>query len=145
MNDQETHLIEHILTLSEFLQKHNMDFDWQDAADARFSLPDLPEFQIAYESLHFMDEMPGGFLIYYADEGEEIIYANKALLRLFKCGTMKEFREWTGNSFRGLVHPDDLDAVEESIEQQIAGSQNDLDYVEYRITRKDGEVRWVED
>lgn len=145
MNDQETHLIEHILTLSEFLQNHNMDFDWQDAADARFSLPDLPEFQIAYESLHFMDEMPGGFLIYYADEGEEIIYANKALLRLFKCSTMKEFREWTGNSFRGLVHPDDLDAVEESIEQQIAGSQNDLDYVEYRITRKDGEVRWVED
>lgn len=61
MNDQETHLIEHILTLSEFLQNHNMDFDWQDAADARFSLPDLPEFQIAYESLHFMDEMPGAF------------------------------------------------------------------------------------
>ncbi len=145
MNDQETHLIEHILTLSDFLQTHNMDFDWQEAADARLSLPDLPEFRIAYESLRFMDEMPGGFMIYYADAGEEILYANKALLRIFLCSTMKEFREWTGNSFRGFVHPDDLDAVEESIERQISGSQNALDYVEYRITRKDGEVRWVED
>ena len=34
------------------------------------------------EMLRFMDEMPGGFLIYCADETEQIVYANRALLRI---------------------------------------------------------------
>jgi len=102
-----------------------------------------PEFAGAF--MQFMDEMPGGFLLYYAENGENIIYANRSLLRIFGCGNMEEFRELTGNSFRGLVHPDDLDEVEESIRTQIAASQYDLDYVEYRIRRKDGAIRWIED
>ncbi len=94
---------------------------------------------------YFMDEMPGGFLIYHADRGEEIIYANRGLLRIFQCETMEEFREWTGNSFRGIVHPEELEEVEKSIWRQIASSRYDLDYVEYRIRRKDGSIRWIED
>ena len=93
----------------------------------------------------FMDEMPGGFLIYRADRGEEIIYANRGMLRICQCDTMEDFRAFTGGSFRGLVHPEDLEAVEKSIWAQIAASQYDLDYVEYRIHRKDGTVRWIED
>ena len=85
------------------------------------------------------------FFIYRADEEETLIYANEAMLRIFQCDTMQEFRELTGNSFRGIVHPDDLEAVEESIKEQIAHSQYDLDYVEYRIIRKDGRVRWLDD
>ncbi len=92
-----------------------------------------------------MDEMPGGFFIYHAEGNEEIIYANKALLRIFGCSTIEEFRALTGNSFRGIVHPDDYERVEESIRIQIEDSQYDLDYVEYRIIRKDGEIRWIED
>ena len=61
------------------------------------------------------NEMPGGFFVYRADGEEEIIYANTAMLRLFNCSTMEEFREWTGNSFKGIVHPDDLLRVEASI------------------------------
>lgn len=95
--------------------------------------------------IHLLDEMPGGFLIYYADQGEEIIYANRALLRMFRCGTMEEFRAHTNNSFRGLVHPEDLDEVEESIRTQLEASQYDLDYVEYRICRRDGTIGWIED
>lgn len=92
-----------------------------------------------------MDEMPGGFFIYRAEDNEEIIYANKALLRIFGCNTMEEFRALTGNSFKGVVHPDDWEEVEKSIWAQIEDSRYDLDYVEYRIVRKDGEVRWIED
>ena len=58
-----------------------------------------------------MDEMPGGFFIYQAKDNEEIIYANKALLRIFGCDTMEEFRTLTGNSFKGIVHPDDWEEV----------------------------------
>ena len=89
--------------------------------------------------------IPGGFFIYRADSSEEIIYANDAMLRLFRCDTMEEFRSLTGNSFRGVVHPEDLDRVEAYIDNQIADDLQALDYVEYRIVRKDGEVCWVED
>lgn len=99
----------------------------------------------AMEMIDFMDEMPGGFLIYYAEHDEKIIYANKALIRLFQCSSFQEFQELTGNSFRGIVHPEDLDRVEMSIWEQIAESQYDFDYVEYRIIRKDGTIGWVED
>ena len=94
---------------------------------------------------HFFDAMPGGFFIYRANEEEEIIYANRELLRIFGCDTMEEFRQHTGNSFKGIVHPEDLDEVEKSIWEQIVENQYDLDYVEYRIIQKNGEVRWIDD
>lgn len=89
--------------------------------------------------------MPGGFFIYHADGDEELIYINDAMLRIFGCDTREEFRKLTGYTFRGIVHPEDIDKVEASIRAQIADSREDLDYVEYRIIRKDGTVRWVED
>ena len=85
------------------------------------------ELEMTQAFTSFMDEIPGGFLIYHADQGEEVIYANQALLRMFQCGTMEEFRAFTGNSFRGMVYPEDLEEVEESIRAQIAASQYDLD------------------
>lgn len=145
---KEHYLIEYIVTLLNILENHNMDVDYlmeQDRQAGFSSLLDSQNIQTAYEIVQFMDEMPGGFLIYHANEDEQIIYANKALLRIFQCNSLKEFRELTGNSFKGLVHPDDLDKIEQSIMEQISDSQYDLDYVEYRIVRKDGAVRWVED
>ncbi len=100
---------------------------------------------IVRQIIRFMDEMPGGFFIYHAAGDEKLIFANQAMLRIFQCETLDEFRALTGNSFRGIVHPDDLEEVEQSIQEQIAASQYDLDYIEYRITRKDGSVRWLED
>ena len=124
------------------------------APDSRPERKELPkditeigeqDVRVAWDIMGFMEKMPGGFLIYRADEGEEIIYANGELVRIFRCGSMEEFRQLTGNSFRGMVHPEDLETVEESIREQIAGSRFDLDYVEYRIVRKDGSVGWVDD
>lgn len=93
----------------------------------------------------FVDRMPGGFFAYRADEKEEIIYANQAMVRLLGCETLEEFRAQTGNSFRGLVHPQDLESVENSIREQIAHSSFDLDYVEYRIITREGQIRWIDD
>ncbi len=89
--------------------------------------------------------MPGVFFVYHADGDKELIYANQALVHLYGCETLEEFKEFTGYTFRGLVHPDDLETVEESIAYQIATDENNLDYVEYRIIRKDGTINWVED
>lgn len=112
---------------------------------AEYVLASSEEGRENYLLEKIMDEMPGGFFVYRADGEEEIVYANQALVRMFGCETVEEFRIHTGNSFRGIVHPEDLEAVEESIWKQVSDSRYDLDYVEYRIIKKDGEVRWVED
>ena len=92
----------------------------------------------------FTDEMPGGFFVYRARDGK-IIYVNQAVLRAFGCADEAEFEELTGNTFDGMVYHEDLAAVKQSINQQIFSSRYDLDYVEYRIRRKDGVICWVED
>lgn len=109
------------------------------------SFEELCRKRMAFLFRDFANAMPGGFFIYHADENEEIVYANEAVIRIFGCDTREEFRELTGNSFRGIVHPDELEKVERSIAKQIEESQYDLDYVEYQIIRKDGQMRWVED
>lgn len=109
-------------------------------------IPNEQYLDTARKIKEFIDEIPGGFLIYNADGDQSIVYANKALLKIFRCDTLEEFQKLTGNSFCGIVHPDDLECVEKSITEQIkySGSER-FDYVEYRIIRKDGIVRWVED
>ncbi len=93
---------------------------------------------------HFTDEMPGGFFIYRNSDGQ-ILYVNRAVLQIFGCETEEEFRALTGGTFQGMVHPEDQESVEASIREQIAQNSFDLDYVEYRVARRDGAVCWVED
>ncbi|WP_300638089.1 response regulator [uncultured Oscillibacter sp.] len=92
----------------------------------------------------FTDEMPGGFFIYRNDNGQ-VLYANRAILQMFGCETEEEFQDLTGGTFLGMVHPGDVEDVEASIREQIQQNSFDLDYVEYRIVRKDGSICWVED
>ena len=76
------------------------------------------------------EQMPGGFFIYHAEGDEELLYANDVLLDIFGCDTLEEFKALTGYTFKGLVHPEDIDKVEESILEQIAESEKRLEYVE---------------
>ena len=103
-----------------------------------------PDSAQATHFRQFIEAMPGGFLIYRADN-DEILYANHALLRILNCDGPEEFRALTGNTFLGLVHPDDAQAVCHSIQEQIANSAYGEDYVEYRVITRDGGVRWIED
>ena len=145
---QDNHLISHIAELLSALQERRLDIGRlldDTGGELLRTLPQTPGTRAALENLRFMEEMPGGVLIYCADGGEEIVYANRALLRIFQCGSMEEFRELTGNSFRGMVWHEDVDGVERSIWEQVSASRYDLDYVEYRVRRKDGQIRWIED
>ena len=89
--------------------------------------------------------MSDAFFIYRAMEDERILYANPAMMDVFGCQSMGELMELVGHSFRGIVHPEDLERVEWEIENQIQSSDENMDYVQYRIIRKDGEIRWVDD
>ena len=89
--------------------------------------------------------MPGGFFIYQAQEPERLLYVNKPVIDLYGCEDLEDFKKLTGFTFRGLVHPADFDSVSASISEQIRTSDEHIDNAVYRIIRKDGEVRWVED
>lgn len=88
--------------------------------------------------------LPGGFFVYQADGDEQILFFNQEILKLFGCSTEEEFRVLTGNSFKGMVHPEDLALVENDISAQIK-KDHDIDYVEYRIICKDGTEKYVSD
>ena len=89
--------------------------------------------------------IPGGFFIYKAAYPEELLYLNKECMSIFGCETIEEFKDLTGFTFKGMVHPEDYDEISKSIIDQIAGSDDNMDHVEYRITRKDGSVAWIDD
>ena len=111
----------------------------------------MPEkrFELNEDNLRFVEDMgrhmPGGFFVYRAEEPTELLYANEAVFTIFGCRDEAEFRALTGYTFRGMLHPEDYPAVSASIEKQISVSTARMDYVEYRILRKDGAVRWVDD
>ena len=106
-------------------------------------------FELNENTLSIIEEigghMPGGFFIYRADDPEELIYANKAVLDIYGCASLEEFRALTGYTFRGMVYPEDYDRISSSIVHQISSSEDQMDYAEYRIVRRDGAVRWVDD
>ena len=89
--------------------------------------------------------MPGGFFIYKDNEQEEIIYANKQVFEIFGCHNLDEFKKLTNNSFKGMIYQEDYSAIKKTIKKQIANNVDKLDYVEYRIVRKDGQIRFVDD
>ena len=106
-------------------------------------------FQLGEETMHIVEEvgkhMPGGFFIYKAAAPQELLYINDAALRIYGCETLDEFKRLTGFTFPGMVYPDDRAEVLASVDAQIAASREKLDYAEYRIVRKDGDVHWVDD
>ncbi|MDO4399610.1 MAG: response regulator [Coriobacteriia bacterium] len=88
--------------------------------------------------------MPGGFFVYQADGDQPLLFANNAVCEIFGCADIDEFAEYTGFVFKGMIHPDDYQDVKTSVAKQPGGEER-LDHVEYRIIRKDGAVRWVDD
>ena len=107
------------------------------------------KFELNEDTLSVIEEiggyMPGGFFIYRANEMKELIYANKAVFSIYGCNDLEEFKELTGYTFKGMVHPEDSDRITASILHQISTNDEQMDYAEYRIIRRDGAIRWVDD
>jgi len=89
--------------------------------------------------------MSDGFFVYNAAQDEHIVFANPPVIRMFGCKDIYEFRELVNRSFKEFVYEDDINRVEWEIAQQQKSSERNLDFIRYRIKRKDGEIRWVED
>ena len=106
-------------------------------------------FDLTGETLEIVEEigrhMPGGFFIYESEMPEKLIFANQAVFDIFGCEDLEDFKELTGYTFKGMLHPEDYAKISDSIVEQIEQNDDNMDYVEYRIIRKDGAVRWVDD
>ena len=89
--------------------------------------------------------LPGGFFIYDAGESGEILFADENILNLYGCRDMADFREFTKNSFKGMVHPEDYEKIQNEIQSQTMTVEKRHDYVRYRIITKKGETRYIED
>lgn len=88
---------------------------------------------------------PAGFFSYCFKGEGNLTSVNKNVAYMFGCETVEEFRKYVGNTFKGMVHPDDWERVDREIKDQIADSEWKMYYGEYRIIRKDGAVRYIRD
>ncbi len=108
-----------------------------------------PNLELNHQTLpviaQLAGQLPGGFVLYREGKTREILCVNQNLLDIFECATTEEFKSLTGYDFHGMVHPDDLPEVQNSINHQIKGNYGEYDHVEYRIITKNGHVRWVDD
>jgi PAS domain S-box-containing protein len=71
------------------------------------------------------------------------MYANKAVCNIFGCENLEDFKAYSGFTFRGMIHPDDYSGVSDSLKKQTSEDHSEHDFVEFRIIRKDGKIRWV--
>ena len=102
--------------------------------------------QLAFGLKDIIMHFPGAILIYKATGKEEILFANNELIRLFDCQTLEEFQQYTGGTFRSIVHPEEYEAVEQSIWEQVQQPNSDgNDAVRYRIITKSGQVKCILD
>ena len=101
--------------------------------------------QLGVSLSQISEGMPGGFLLYRNNDRQEILYANTRLWKLiYECESFEHFKKFTGNSFRGCVHPDDWGKVQKTIYEQV-GISDGYDYVRYQIRTARGNVKTVED
>ncbi len=89
--------------------------------------------------------LPGGFFIYENGNGDGILYADENVLQMYDCETLEEFKEYVGNSFKGMVYSKDYQTIQNKIEAQTAFGEKRHDYVRYRIQSKNGTIRYIED
>ena len=104
----------------------------------------LAERQKRYDQIEIR-KIRGGFITYKADESQELMMITQSVISMFECQTEEEFREYVNNSFSGMVHPDDREQIEAEINEQILNTQWKMDYIEYRIITKNGQIRYIND
>lgn len=123
------------------MYKDKVDHYRNKVFDRRNSKADSSISRIA---TNLSEYVPGGYFVYEASAQEELLYVNTELLNIYECSTKEQFTQFVGGSFKGMVHPEDLDRISEEIKRQIYNHM-DLDYTEYRIITAKGNVKKVRD
>ena len=86
--------------------------------------------------------LPSAFIICRADPtDDELLYANREMLRLTGCDDIQAFFDYTKRSFRNLVAPSEQDSLQTSVWAQVNADCADIDaYVRFSLVRHNGSL-----
>ena len=80
-----------------------------------------------------------------------IVILQDGIYKYFNTGISKtngysieEIQSWEPYEFAKLIHPDDKDFVMEQARKKQAGEKDIVIHYKYRLIRKDGKIRWIE-
>lgn len=93
------------------------------------------------EKEHFMECLPAGFLRCAKAGGIE--YASEGVLALYGCCGREQFQELCGGNIAGMVLAEDRRRAFGELEEQLRRNP-DSSKTEFRVRRRDGEIRWVD-
>lgn len=93
---------------------------------------------------NIFDNIPGGFLIFKADENKTILYANKKVIELFECDSFEDFLSFTDSSFLSMINRDEKKIVETGISYRLASGYDDFNYINFHIRTKLNILKLVE-
>lgn len=94
--------------------------------------------QLGFALNDISENLLGAFIIYKADkEDDEILYANRELLRILKCDSLDMLLKYTNGSFRNLIREQEREDIEQRIWEQIEDGHSN-DYVYYHMKKEDG-------
>lgn len=101
--------------------------------------------QLGFALRDVSENLPGAFIIYRADKmDDEILFANREMIRLTGCQSMDELLTYTQGSFRNLIRQEERKTVEQDIWTQIEdGHRND--YIHFHLKKQDGSLLEVLD
>ena len=101
--------------------------------------------QLGFALNDISENLPGAFIIYKANkEDDEILYANRELLRMLKCDSLDMLLKYTNGSFRNLIREQEREDIEQRIWEQIEEGHSN-DYVYYHMKKEDGSFTHVLD
>ena len=98
--------------------------------------------QLGFRLNDISTNLPSAFIIYRADPtDDELLYANREMLRLTGCDDIQAFFDYTKRSFRNLVAPSEQDSVQTSVWAQVNADCADIDaYVRFSLVRHNGSL-----
>lgn len=98
--------------------------------------------QLGFRLNDISTNLPSAFIIYRADQtDDELLYANREMLRLTGCDDIQSFFDYTKRSFRNLVAPSEQDSVKTSVWAQVNADCADIDaYVRFSLVRHNGSL-----
>lgn len=98
--------------------------------------------QLGFRLNDISTNLPSAFIIYRADPtDDELLYANREMLRLTGCDDIQSFFDYTKRSFRNLVAPSEQDSVQTSVWAQVNADCADIDaYVRFSLVRHNGSL-----
>jgi PAS domain S-box-containing protein len=131
-----------------WVEVHAALVDWQGATATMIFFHDITERRQALQALEESEEkfrfMTEQSLVAVALLQEErILYANQALAELTGY-SVKRLQDGDVQDLAGLVHPEDRERIQAFRERRLAGEEDLPEQYEYRIVRRGGEVRWVQ-